>query len=114
VTTNAIPTAQLPAVAPPGERIATGLHLLADLAAAHPAVAALLATTVEQLTVVVQRGTNPDLLGDALVERGAHRLPAPTADVWWTTDLYELPGGAAHVAVTRLDTAHLTAERVAS
>lgn len=105
-TPNAHPTGPTPIVdprpAPPlGHRVGAALRLLAELAEKHPALAVLIAATVEQLYVLSPRGTNPGLLVDALIERGAVRT-AVEEEPWWDTEGFLLPGGAIRLLVQRL------------
>ncbi len=52
--------------------------------------------------MLIPRGTDPHLLGDALVERGGLRVGAER-ELWFDTEGIDLPGGAVRVLAVHLD-----------
>lgn len=103
-TDNPTPTAEHPAVTPPGVKVAADLRTLADLADNHPQVATELARTVAQLYLVIGQTSHlsNDQVGDPLIEAGAHPVTPAMADPWWDTQAWQLPAGAVQLVVTRL------------
>lgn len=100
--TGELPTA-LSKVARPvtGAHLATDLRTLAELAEQHPGIADLLTSALERVTVVIPRAASPDLLTDALIERGSVRVGGEQQP-WWDTEGFDMPGGAVRILAVRM------------
>ncbi|MHA6626922.1 hypothetical protein ACU61A_15915 [Pseudonocardia sichuanensis] len=87
------------------QRTAADLRFLADLATADPAVAAHIADTVEQMVVVLDRGSDldPAYLVERAVEAGAteaHLERSP--DYLFPEKAVDFPAGAIRLVITKL------------
>lgn len=87
------------------QRCASDLRFLADLAAGDPAVAVHVADTVEQLVVVLGRGSDldPSWLVERAVEAGAVEVPLERSpDYLFPEQAVDFPAGAIRLVITKL------------
>jgi hypothetical protein len=90
-----------------GDRVASDLRVIADIAATHPDLAPQLAHTVEQLYVVLRCSSDlsPEDFGDALTSRHAENVPPAIVEPMWSSQAWQLPAGAIRLTVTQLTVA---------